>query len=162
MYGFTFLSFSQPNLNWLFKKKSSRRGREHGISRVIKERACRNSRGQLKKKWNFQGHSRKTHAEEFPWVLVFNLGIFKECHIILLNFQWWKFVFPGFSKGKVTNLKILGGGDFSVKHILNPPCFDFIWNSPIMGVGSLCWQTQNQNVANCTDCYKSRKPNNKH
>ena len=30
----------------------------------------RNSKGQLKKKWNFQGCSRKTHLK-FPWVLVF-------------------------------------------------------------------------------------------
>ena len=41
---------------------------EHGISRDIEERSCGNSRGQLKKKCNFQGCSRKIHVE-FPWVL---------------------------------------------------------------------------------------------
>ena len=35
-----------------------------------------NSRGQLNKKWNFQGCSQKTHVE-FPRVLVFDVGIFK-------------------------------------------------------------------------------------
>ena len=49
------------------------------MSRGIEERACRNSRGQLKKKWDFEGCSRKTHLE-FPWV-----------------------------KGNMTNLKILWG-----------------------------------------------------
>ena len=42
-------------LNRLFQKNSE-------------ETACRNSKGQLKKKWNFQEGSRKTHVE-FPWVL---------------------------------------------------------------------------------------------
>ena len=42
-------------LNRLFQKNSE-------------ETACRNSKGQLKKKWNFQECSRKTHVE-FPWVL---------------------------------------------------------------------------------------------
>ena len=53
---------------------------------------------------------------EFPWVLVFDLGIFKECQAILQNFQGSKLVFTGISKGKVTNLKLPGwgggGGDF--------------------------------------------------
>ena len=35
--------------------------------------------GQLKKKWNFRGCSRKTQVE-FPWVLVFDLGLSKGCH----------------------------------------------------------------------------------
>lgn len=34
----------------------------------FEERACGNWRGQLKKKCNFQGCSRKIHVE-FPWVL---------------------------------------------------------------------------------------------
>ena len=33
----------------------------------VLKKACRNSRGQLKKKWDFEGCSRKTHLE-FPWV----------------------------------------------------------------------------------------------
>ena len=53
---------------------------------VLKQRACGKSRGQLKKKWNFQGRSRKTHLE-FPWVLVFDLGIAKGRHTILQNFK---------------------------------------------------------------------------
>ena len=55
------------------------------------------SRGQLKKKQNFQGkNSVRTHVE-FPWVLVFELGISKGCHTILLNFQESKLVFSGIS-----------------------------------------------------------------
>ena len=58
---------------------------------------------------NFQGkNSVKTHAE-FPWVLVFEFGISKGCHTILLNFQESKLVFSGISNGKVTNLKFPGG-----------------------------------------------------
>ena len=41
--------------------------------------------GQLKKKCNFRGDQEKKHAE-FPWVLVFDLGISKGCHIILKHF----------------------------------------------------------------------------
>ena len=53
---------------------------------VLKQRTCGKSRSQLKKKWNFQGYSSKTHLE-FPWVLVFDLGIAKGCHTILQNFK---------------------------------------------------------------------------
>ena len=87
--------------NKLFQKKSKQRGWGHGTSRDIEEKACGNSRGEPKKKWNFQGCSRKTHME-FSWVLA-------ECHTILQNFQGCKkLAFSGISKGKVTNLKILG------------------------------------------------------
>ena len=51
-----------------------------------KEHVCGNSRGQLKKKSNFHGYSRKTHVE-FPWILVFDLRISKECNTILQNYQ---------------------------------------------------------------------------
>ena len=117
----------------LFQKKCKQgRGVEgwgHGFSRGIAERACGNSRGTLKKKWDFQGCSRKSHLE-FPWVLVFDLGISKGCHTILQNFRGQKLVFSGISKGKVTNLKILEG--FSEKYVLNPClCLDFFWNSPM-------------------------------
>ena len=44
----------------------------HGISRG-KGRTYRNSGGQLKKKWNFEGCTKNNHAE-FPWVLVLDLG----------------------------------------------------------------------------------------
>ena len=47
--------------------------------------------GELKKKLNFKGFSRKTHvlSMEFPsmGLLVFDLGICKRCHTILQNFQ---------------------------------------------------------------------------
>ena len=53
----------------------------------LEEKTCGNSWGQLKKKkWKFQGCSRKTNAE-FPWVLVFDFGISKGCHTNLQNFQ---------------------------------------------------------------------------
>ena len=52
------------------------------ISKCIKERACRNSTGELKKKWNFRQWSKKNHVE-FPSVLVFRLGDSKVCHTIL-------------------------------------------------------------------------------
>ena len=48
----------------------------HGISGGLEKKKCRNSRGQLKKKWKFQGYSRKTNGE-FPWVLVLDFGISK-------------------------------------------------------------------------------------
>ena len=38
--------------------------------------------------------------------MVFDLIISKGCHTILQKFQWWKRVYLGISKGKVTNLKI--------------------------------------------------------
>ena len=87
------------------------------MSRGIEKRACGNTRGQLKKKWNFQWCSRKSQVE-FPWVLVFELGLSKGCHTILQNFQGWKLVFSGISRGKVTNLKI--PGVFSETYILSP------------------------------------------
>ena len=37
--------------------------------------------------------------------MVFDLIISKGRHTILKNFQWWKLVYLGISKGKVTNLK---------------------------------------------------------
>ena len=41
-------------------------------------------------------------------VLIFDLGISKGCHTILQNYQEWKLVFSGISKGKVTNLRMPG------------------------------------------------------
>ena len=88
-------------------------GWQYGISTGIEERARGNLRGQLKSKLNFQGCSRKAHVE-FPWVLIFDFGVLKGCHTILQNFQGWKIVFSGISKGKVTNLKIPGGFQKSI------------------------------------------------
>ena len=65
--------------------------------RGIKERACWNSSGQIKKKWNLQQWSRKIHVE-FPSILVFPLGISKGCHTTLWNIQWWSFAFSRISK----------------------------------------------------------------
>ena len=45
-----------------------------GISRVIQKRVCRNSRGPIKSKWNFQGQPRKNHAD-FLWVWNFQRGV---------------------------------------------------------------------------------------
>ena len=49
--------------HWAIPEKIQTSGRGWGyrISRSIEEKNCGNSRGQLKKKWNFQGYSRKTH-----------------------------------------------------------------------------------------------------
>ena len=44
---------------------------------IEENREWGNSRGQLKKTQNFQGCSRKIHVE-FPWVLVFLLGLIPE------------------------------------------------------------------------------------
>ena len=45
--------------NGLFQKNPKQGGQGHGISSGIEERACESSRGQLKKKQNFQGCLRK-------------------------------------------------------------------------------------------------------
>ena len=110
-------------LNRLFQKNSKQWAWcwVHGISTGIEETACGNSSRQLKKKWNFPGWSR--YHDEFPWVLVFGLGIFKGCHTIFQNFQVWIFVFSRISNGKVINLKV--PGFFSKHYVLNPPCLGF-------------------------------------
>ena len=72
--------------------------------------------GVLKSIWKFQGSSKKecnfhlikNNHVEFPWDLVFGLGIPKGCSTILWNFWRWSFVFSRISKDKVTNLKIPG------------------------------------------------------
>ena len=84
----------------LYQKKSKVSSRIWNFQRCFEERACGNSGGQLKKKWNFQGCSRKTRVE-FLWILVFGVGISKVCHTVLQSFQGWELVFAGISKGKV-------------------------------------------------------------
>ena len=70
---------------------------------------------------------------EFPWVLVFDFGISKGCHTILLNFQGWKLVFSRISKGKVKNLKFSGSFQKIISSTPLPPaCLVFFWNSPIL------------------------------
>ena len=61
---------------------------------------------------------------KFSWVLVFDLGISKGWHKILQNFQGWKLIFSGISKGKVTNLKIPEGG-FQKSISTGPPVWSF-------------------------------------
>ena len=112
---FTFLVLAGMDYS---RKKPNKGGWGHGISRGIEERKCGNSRGQLKKKRNFEGCSSKN-----SYGLVFDLGTSKGCHTILLNFHGWKLVFSRISKGKVTNLKCPGG--FSGF---------FFWNSPIQAL----------------------------
>ena len=68
-------------LNELFQKNTNAStgvGVE-GMEFWAEERACGNSRGQLKKKWNFQGKGvqEKPMWNFIPWVLVFDLGISK-------------------------------------------------------------------------------------
>ena len=89
-----------------------------GISWRIGEIASGYSRDQLKKKLNFQGCSRKTHVE-FPWDLVFDLETSKGCQYFaeVLGVK----AFSGISRGKVTNLRILGF--FLQKSISSTPLF---------------------------------------
>ena len=108
-----------------YENKSSRWG--HGTSKGIEKIECGNSRGQLKKKWNFQGWSRKNHME-FPWVLVFCLENSNGCNTILWNFQGWSFILSGISKGKVANPKLPVG--FFKKVYPQHRCLNFFWNSP--------------------------------
>ena len=51
--------------------------------------------GSIKKEVEFLGCSRKPYVE-FPWVLVFDLGISKWCHTILQNFQGESLFSPEF------------------------------------------------------------------
>ena len=77
----------------------------HSFSKGTKERTCGNFKGHLRKKWNFQGCSRKSYMQ-FTWVLVFDLGIStKRCHTISKNPQGSESLF---FKGEPTNLKSLG------------------------------------------------------
>ena len=56
--------------------------------------------GSIKRSGIFRGVKKKVHGE-FPWVLAFDLEISKECHTVLQNFQGWKLVFSGISKGRL-------------------------------------------------------------
>ena len=76
-----------------------------------------------------RGGQVKTHVE-FPWVLVFDLGISKWCHTILLNFQEWKLVFSGISKCRSQKSKISRAG-FQKIISSTLPCLVFFWNSPL-------------------------------
>ena len=88
------------------KIQTGDRGWGNRFSRGTKERTCEYFRGQLRKKWNFQGCSRKIYMQ-FPWVLVFDLGIStKRCHTILKNPQGVKVCFLRVKQSK--NLKSLG------------------------------------------------------
>ena len=107
-----------------------------GVAR-IEERACGNSRGQLKKKWNFQGWGIKkiSCGISRSWFFL-ALEFTKEgvSHDFVEFLLVKSFVISRISKGKVTNLKILGF--FFKKLSSNPPgpCagvfFVFFWISP--------------------------------
>ena len=77
---------SKSHEQWATPEKIQKGGVEDMVFSGVLNKKHGNSRGQLKKKWKFQGCSRKTNAE-FPWVLVFDLGIAKWCHTNLQNFQ---------------------------------------------------------------------------
>ena len=75
-------------------------------------------------KLNFQGYLRKTLVE-FPWILVFELGILKAVSFTISRGESFSETY----KGKVANLKIPEG--FLEKYICPQlPCLDVFWNSP--------------------------------
>ena len=86
--------------------------------------------GVNKKRSGISRHDQEKNSVEFPWVLVFDLGRSNGCDTIWWNFQGWSFILSGISKGKVTNLQI-PGVFFKKKYVLNTPCLDFFWYSPI-------------------------------
>ena len=78
------------------EKKTNRGGWGHGISRGIEQRICGNSRGQLKKKQNFQGCSIKNSGE-----ISMDLGFWPWNFQEVSQFCWisrgWKLVFSEIS-----------------------------------------------------------------
>ena len=104
-----------------------RKGWGHGNSKgTDEERICGNSKGELKKKWNFQGCWRKTHVE-FPWVVVVDFGISsKGCYKISKCESLFSPEFLRVKSGKSQNSR--GGSE---KYILNSPSLDFFCKSPI-------------------------------
>ena len=106
-------------LKWVIPEKSKHADQRSKISRSIEERACENSRGQLKKKRNFQEWSRKIHVQFLfmgfclaPWNFRRMSHYFKASSL----------VFSRISKYKVTNLKTQR---FFQKSIFSPPCLSF-------------------------------------
>ena len=93
----------------LFCQKKSKQGwlRTWNFQGYLKNR-MQKFQESIKQKWNFQGWSRKNHVE-FPCVLVSGFGISNGCKTVL----------SGFSRVKVTNLKI--PGVFSKNYVLKPP-----------------------------------------
>ena len=94
--------------------------------------------GVLKSLWKFQESSKKEYNfhliknnhVEFPWVLLFGLGIPKGRRTLLWIFLRWNFVSSRISKDKVTNLKI---PEIFWKCMFQTPLPEFFfWNSPIM------------------------------
>ena len=90
-------------------------------SRGIEERAHKNPRVQLRRKWNFWGFQRKTDVK-FPWVLVFDHGI-SNFKIVAHNFA----EFLGVKKLVFSRI---------FRKVYLPPHpstgLKFLWNSPIM------------------------------
>ena len=75
--------------------------------------------GVNKKRSGISRYDQEKNSVEFPWVLVFVLGI-----------PMGVTRFGEISKDKVTNVKKFQGS-FSKKYVLNTLCFDFFWNSSI-------------------------------
>ena len=78
----------------------------YGYWKNIKKISFGNSRGQLKKKWNFQDWSKK-HLAEFPYkmssFLVFKIS--KGCNRVSRNLQGQSFLSSRISKSKLIDLK---------------------------------------------------------
>ena len=85
-------------------------------------------------------------------VLIFDLGISKGCHTILQNYQEWKLVFSGISKGKVTNLRMPG---FLFKTVYPQPSPVWIFsgiahcNSPLPHDRVEPWENMRNSPSRC-------------
>ena len=116
-------TYKVPRLVWstfyqilmhYYRKKTNRGGDR--ISRGIQERTCGSSRGQSKKKWNFQGCWRKTSAE------------FPRCITQFCRISRGESLFSLEILSKFINLKFPGGFQ---KSMSSTPSLAFSWNSPI-------------------------------
>ena len=95
--------------------------------------------GSIKKEMEFPGVFTKTYVE-FPYILVFDLGIHQGVLHNFLDFAGVKTYV--FSKGKVTNLK--KPGVFFRKRYISftlHSCLEFFWNSPILMKWGRNWLT---------------------
>ena len=86
-------------INGLSQKNPNRGSWGHGIPAWSLKEEHAEFPGQLKKKWNFQGQSRKNHVE-YPWVFVFGFEIPKGCNTILWNFYGWSLLYLEFPRLK--------------------------------------------------------------
>ena len=125
--------FYQNSSKRAIKEKNPNRGVGwgHGISGGIEERTCGNSRGQLKKKWNFQGCTRTNHVISMglgflPWnfqEVSHNFAEFPEV-------KGWNFL----GQSDKTKISIRREGRGVRKVYPQPPCMDFSWDSPTLSI----------------------------